>query len=509
LLFSVALFCCDAQRAVQLDLNQTKATAPVANIDLLQLEEKDMPTRLLQVLLLATIGLLACYPASGDESASPPRVEEEMWALPFPLPVLAYVVRPLGDGPFPLVVMNHGISLDANQRTMFPAVEYRDAAFWFARHGYFVISPLRYGASSLDDKDRGLYGAVFAHVGSCDNPNFRGAGLAIATLNEWVIENMQKKKQIAPGKVIVVGQSGGGWGSIALASRNPSSVRAIITFAAGRGGRVDGKPNNNCAPDKLVTATGDFGRTARVPMLWIYAENDSYFGPELTKRMHDAFTAAGGDAEYHLLPAFGNDGHFMIDSPDAVPLWAPLVSQFLEKHSAMAQAPQLPTNSAQNEKLQLRPPRLQLPPNIQYSAWRKLCFKGSDGATLCRTTSAGTLDNGEVVVRVDLIERPAGGAARLQLFVPQGGNLAMGVKATVDQGAPIEIQYNWCLTNICIAADHVSPKLIGEMESGQILKLEQADFNSSTVAMNIPLNQFVAAHKGPPAETYDFNLEEN
>jgi hypothetical protein len=45
-------------------------------------------------------------------------------------------------------------------------------------------------------------------------------------------------------------------------------------------------------------------------MLWIYAENDSYFGPELTKRMHNAFTAAGGDAEYHLLPAFGNDGHF-------------------------------------------------------------------------------------------------------------------------------------------------------------------------------------------------------
>ena len=105
-----------------------------------------MLTRLLQILLLATIALLACRPASGDESASPPRIEEEMWALPFPLPVLAYVVRPLGDGPFPLVVMNHGISLDANQRTMFPTVEYRDAAFWFARRGYFVISPVRYGA---------------------------------------------------------------------------------------------------------------------------------------------------------------------------------------------------------------------------------------------------------------------------------------------------------------------------------------------------------------------------
>jgi hypothetical protein len=51
--------------------------------------------------------------------------------------------------------------------------------------------------------------------------------------------------------------------------------------------------------------------------------------------------------------------------------------------------------------------------------------------------------------------------------------------------------------------------LIGEMESGQILKIEQTDFNGSAVAMNFPLNQFAAAHKGPPAETYDFNLDDN
>jgi invasion protein IalB len=152
---------------------------------------------------------------------------------------------------------------------------------------------------------------------------------------------------------------------------------------------------------------------------------------------------------------------------------------------------------------------VQLPKNIQYSAWRKLCFKGSDGATICRTTSTGTQDTGEIVVRVDLVERADGGAARLQLFVPQGANLAMGVEATVDQAAPTKIQYNWCLTNICIAADLVSPKLIGEMESGQILKIEQVDFNSSTIAMSVPLDQFAAAHKGPPAETYDFNLDEN
>ena len=87
--------------------------------------------------------------------------------------------------------------------------------------------------------------------------------------------------------------------------------------------------------------------------------------------------------------------------------------------------------------------------------------------------------------------------------------MAMGVKAIVDQTAPTKFPYNFCLTNICIAADHVSPKLIGEMESGQTLKIELSDFNSSTVAMNFPLNQFAEARKGSPAETYDFNLYDN
>ena len=47
------------------------------------------------------------------------------------------------------------------------------------------------------------------------------------------------------------------------------------------------------------------------------------------------------------------------------------------------------------------------------------------------------------------------------------------------------------------------------MESGQTLKIELSNFNSPTVAMNFPLNQFAAARKGPPAETYDFNLDNN
>ena len=288
----------------------------------------------LPLLLSVLITLATPIVASAEDDTGPRPVQEEIWALPLTLPTLAYVAHPVGKGPFPLVVMNHGVSLNARERGFFPLVEFRDAALWFARRGNMVVAPTGsgYGAGALDVAERGLFSIFYSKIGKCDNPNFHDAGLAVALLDKWIIDSMTEQKLIAPDKVIVVGQSAGGWAGIALSSRNLPSVRAIITFAAGRGGRVGGQPNNNCAPDKLVEATGDFGRTARTPMLWIYIENDTFFGPALSKRMHDAYIGAGGDAEYHLLPPFGSDGHFLIDSPDAIPLWAPLVSRFLERH---------------------------------------------------------------------------------------------------------------------------------------------------------------------------------
>jgi invasion protein IalB len=160
-----------------------------------------------------------------------------------------------------------------------------------------------------------------------------------------------------------------------------------------------------------------------------------------------------------------------------------------------------------NEHLQIEPPRVQLPQGIQYSGWRKLCFKGSDGVVLCRTTSTGTDVTDQAVLRVDLIER-ADGPARLQLFVPQGLSLQAGVKVIIDQGAPTRFTYNYCLTNICIAAGPVMPSMVAEMESGKTFKIEQTDFNSSPVATTVPLNQFAVAHKGPPAATYDYGLND-
>ena len=129
-------------------------------------------------LVLAFMGATTLT-APADDRAGGQQLREETWALMTPLPMFAYVVRPVAGGPFPLAVMNHGIAIGEKERSFFPLIEFRDAAFWFARHGYVVVAPVRYGATAVDMPERGHHSLFFAGVGNCDNPNFRGPGLAI------------------------------------------------------------------------------------------------------------------------------------------------------------------------------------------------------------------------------------------------------------------------------------------------------------------------------------------
>ena len=72
--------------------------------------------------ILRTMSLvLACVAATVSSAWAADRpavqeVREETWALMTPLPIFAYVVRPVGGGPYPLLIMNHGISGDPQQR---------------------------------------------------------------------------------------------------------------------------------------------------------------------------------------------------------------------------------------------------------------------------------------------------------------------------------------------------------------------------------------------------------
>ena len=75
--------------------------------------------------------------------------------------------------------------------------------------------------------------------------------------------------------MIAVGHSAGGFASVALSADPPPGLVAAISFAGGRGSRAD---DEVCSEDALVKAFATFGKTSRIPLLWVYAANDRFFG---------------------------------------------------------------------------------------------------------------------------------------------------------------------------------------------------------------------------------------
>lgn len=87
-------------------------------------------------------------------------------------------------------------------------------------------------------------------------------------------------------RAVVVGQSAGGWATDGYDGLPHPHAAWLVSMAGGRGGHTKNIANNNCRPDQLIAAAGLLGRTATTPMLWVYAENDSFFDPALVRAMH-------------------------------------------------------------------------------------------------------------------------------------------------------------------------------------------------------------------------------
>lgn len=277
-----------------------------------------------------------------------PRLREQLWILPsadHAYPLRATVFRP-ADAPdvngeqarHPLVVINHGTS-DATRMAVAMPVYYW-LSRWFVDRGYVVVLPQRRGHGATG-------GQMAESIGSCADPDHFHSGLAAADDIEGAANYMSAQPFVAPGEAIVVGISSGGWASLALASRNPGNVRAVINIAGGRGGRPFGQRTDTvCGEKRLIEATRSFANTARVPTLWLYADNDSYFRPDLARAMASAWQAGGGEAELHVFPPYGEDGHNLADDRAGWEIWGSTVDNFLDASrkaapiAALEQAPQ-------------------------------------------------------------------------------------------------------------------------------------------------------------------------
>lgn len=151
-------------------------------------------------------------------------------------------------------------------------------------------------------------------------------------------------------------------------------------------------------------------------------------------------------------------------------------------------------------------------PNLTYSAWKKLCFRGAQGAdtkTVCRTSIEGKSDLGQIILKVDLIEREDAASTRLQIFVPVGNFLQPGIRLTVDNGNSMLVPYTICLANGCVAATVPESKFLRELETGRMLSLEAVNSNVVTVIASLSLDNFASARQGVAAQVFEQKLHGN
>jgi dienelactone hydrolase len=254
--------------------------------------------------------------AQGAEGAPNRR---QQWLVPSPDPdiaVRAVLFRPAGEGPFPLALIAHASTENALRRAQMPQPEYRALAAWLVARGYAVLVPERpgHGASG---------GKYLEDHGGCDDANYSRAGYATADSIKAALSYLRAESFIRSDGAIILGHSAGAWGALALAGEDPKAVAAIIAFAPGRGGHANDQPNQVCAPRTLISSAGEFGEDAKVPVTWLVATNDSYFTPDLSRQMADAFRAGGDTVDFRVLPAFGSEGNGLAEADGGEQIFGP------------------------------------------------------------------------------------------------------------------------------------------------------------------------------------------
>ena len=259
-----------------------------------------------------------------DAEGEPNRMQQ--WLVPSPdsaASARAVLFRPPGDGPFRLAVIAHASTQNLLRRAQMPQPEYRALASWLVARGFAVLVPERPGHGATAGK-------YLEDHGGCDDADYARSGRATADEIAAAAGFVRKQSFVRREGMLIVGHSAGAWGALALASESPQDVPVIIAFAAGRGGHANDLPNQVCAPHALVAAAGEFGKAARVPVIWLVAANDSYFSPELSKQLADAFRAGGGRVDFHVLPASGSEGHWLAETEAGVKLVGPELERALK-----------------------------------------------------------------------------------------------------------------------------------------------------------------------------------
>jgi dienelactone hydrolase len=283
---------------------------------------------------VASIGaaLAQAQQAPADDHATAQDLHEQVLRLPVTVKnifgreesrnIALTVFKPVGMGPFPLVIMSHGRAT-ANRRAQQGRQRFEPLARYLVGQGFVVMVPTRVGYGDtygdFDPEDHG----------GCSVMRVEPVSIAASDQVLAALQFARTLPYVNASRWVAIGQSVGGLTTVAVASRNPPGLMGAINFSGGTGGDPQNRPGQPCSPVQIERLWRASAATTQVPMLWLYWANDKYWGAETPKRWHQAFVDGGGKAELHTLPAAGTDGHagLRID----MSTWVPLVEAYLAR----------------------------------------------------------------------------------------------------------------------------------------------------------------------------------
>jgi dienelactone hydrolase len=245
--------------------------------------------------------------------------------------MVTHLYKPQGDGTFPVVVFSHGRGPEISDRLnlKYPVLV-GHGNFWL-RKGFAVVAPVRPGYGESEGMDHEDAGSKWRRGQCIGDPDFfylaNVAGEAVLATVDWVRAQPWADKE----KILLVGVSVGGLTSAAIAAKGPPGLVGYINFSGGAGGSPRESPGKSCKPENLTKVFAEFGKTTRVPSLWLYAENDLYWGPDAPKEWHKAFSAGGSKTKFVMTPPVPgtDDGHRLLAAGGK--LWSPHVNSFVKE----------------------------------------------------------------------------------------------------------------------------------------------------------------------------------
>jgi pimeloyl-ACP methyl ester carboxylesterase len=240
------------------------------------------------------------------------------------------LVFPRDGARHPLAILSHGSPRSAEERPGMTALQLLPEAMEFARRGWTTALVLRRGY--------GTSGGGWAEAwGTCAHADFLGASRAQVADLRAAIRYLSTLPEVDASRILAVGHSAGGFATVALTADPPPGLVAAISFAGGRGST---SPDFVCGEESLLDSFKTFGTRSHTPMLWVYAENDRFFGPALARRFREAFETGGNKVRFLGVPPFGEDGHTLFVT--GISTWAPLVEEFLADHHLVLRRNPLP-----------------------------------------------------------------------------------------------------------------------------------------------------------------------